>query len=244
MMKPVRSACALILFALVSAEAAAQGQSPTVTIKVADKRKAPVSSSLYLNPGMLPIGKTSSSGEYRFKHKCEIGQTFKAQPDDRGQFYDSEDQVCGQLVELEVFPRPALAVKKSEVELFKVGEWQGFPVGKPVYAGVFGGVVDKVETLPGGRNGRCRLTLDKRYSVGVYNSSTDTWRKLEEIKPTVTGAIDDSVFVFPSTCEESQPKILELRQRAQIEMRDGTKTLSVSPDVGADVQKAIRGLKF
>jgi hypothetical protein len=212
-----------------------------VTIKVTDKRNAPVESSLYLNPGMQPIGKTSAAGEFRFNHKCKLGQTFKAQPADRGRFYDSEEQVCGELVELAVFPRPWFT--SSEVELFHVGEWQGLPVAKPMYAGVIAGLADKVEPIPGGQNGRCRLTLDRRYTVGLYNSSTDSWRKVETLTP--SPIVDsDSVFVFPSPCEEAQPKIAEAKQRARLELLNSTKSISASQDIGADVQRAIQRAKW
>lgn len=232
------------VLSFAAALASAQNNLSVVTIKVVDKRKSPVASSLFLNPGMLPIGKTSATGEYRFKHKCELGQTFKAQPEDRGLFYDSEDQVCGQRVELEVFPRPVATFKIEEAELFTPGKWQAVSSDKNVYAGVFGGVADKVEQLPGRGDGRCRVTLDKQYVIGVYSPSTGTWKKLEHVNTTFVGASDDSVYVFQSSCADAQPQILELKKRAQVEVKDATMSLSASQKVGADVQKALRGVKF
>lgn len=229
---------------LIVTSSSAQEKATVVTIKVVDKRKSPVASSLFLNPGMLPLGNTSSSGEYQFKHKCELGQTFKAQPEDRGLFYDSEDRVCGRLVELEVFPRPVATFRKDEVELFTPGEWQGVSMKKSAYAGVFGGVAEKVEQLPGGRNGKCRVTFDKKYAIGVYSPAAGTWKKLNQVGSAFPSAPEDSVYVFPSSCADAQPQILELKKRAQIEVKDVTKSLSTSSNVAADVQKAIRDLKF
>lgn len=229
---------------LIVTSSSAQEKATVVTIKVVDKRKSPVASSLFLNPGMLPVGKTSSSGEYQLKHKCELGQTFKAQPEDQGLFYDSEERVCAKFVELEVFPRPVSAFRKEEMELFTPGEWQGVSMGKNVYAGVFGGVADKVEQLPGGRNGKCRVTFDKKYAIGVYSPAAGTWKKLDQVGSAFPSASEDSVYVFPSSCADAQPQILELKMRAQIEVKDATKSLSTSSNVATDVKKAIRDLKF
>lgn len=229
---------------LVAPSLWAQDKATVVSIKVVDKRKSPVASALYLNPGMLPVGKTSQAGDYQFKHKCELGQTFKAQPEDRGRFYDSEEQVCGPVVVLEVFPRPVAVFKKDEVELFKLGEWQGLPAEGKVYAGVFGGVTGKVESLPGGRAGKCRVTLDKQYAFGVYSATSGEWKKLEQVKPMGIASQSDSVYVFPSPCSEAQPEIVQLKNRAQTEVMDAAKWLSVSPEVGVDVGKAMKGGKY
>jgi hypothetical protein len=52
------------------------------------------------------------------------------------------------------------------------------------------------------------------------------------------------VYVFPSSCADAQPQILDLKMRAQVEVKDATKSLSASARVGADVQKALTELKF
>lgn len=244
-MKPdSRHAALAVTLSTLALLASAQDKAANITIKVVDKRKFPVVSSLFLNPGRHPLGKTSSTGVHSFEHKCQLGQTFKAEPEDGGVFYNSEDHVCAPVVVLEVFPRPVASFGKDAVELFRLGEWQGLPTQTKVYAGVFGGVTDTVEQLQGGQKGKCRVTLEKQYSIGVYNATTDTWKKLEQVKPVVVNAAEEPVYVFPSSCEEAQPQIFELKMRARSEVKDATKSLSASRDVGSEVQKAMRGVKF
>jgi hypothetical protein len=66
----------------------AHAQLETIAVKVLDVvRNQPVAGSIFMNPGRLAVGKTTDRGEYKFAHKCQIGQTFRAEPEDRGKYY-------------------------------------------------------------------------------------------------------------------------------------------------------------
>jgi hypothetical protein len=229
---------------LIHGSELALAQETAVVVKVLDKRKLPVVGTVFLNPGKLQLGRTSPTGEYRFNHKCALGQTFKAEPEDRAKYYDSEEQVCGKVVELEVFPRPQHSFDATKFAVFKLVDSTAVNSNEKVYAGIFGGVTDKVEAIPGGRVGKCRLTLDKKYGFGAYSAESNKWMKLEELGLTVGGPSDDSVYIFPTTCDEARPQILELVKQANMEVKAAAKTYSNSPDIGEAVTKAMKGVKF
>jgi hypothetical protein len=237
-----RIALSLALLTLVMSSTS--GQDATVTVKVLDKRKSPVVGTVFLNPGKLLLGKTALTGEYKFSHKCAIGQTFKAEPEDRAKYYDSEEQVCGTLVELEVFPRPQHFVNANDFAIFKSVDNPVDTSKSKIYAGVFVGVAGKIEIISGGRNGKCKLTLDKRFSFGVYDVKADSWMQLDERKLRLGSQNDDAVYVFPSNCDEAQLQILELKKQANVEVKATALSISNSPDFGEAVVKAVGGRKF
>lgn len=211
----------------------ASAQESSITVKILDKRKAPVPGTVILNPGNQPLGKTPPSGEHKFSHKCAVGQTLKAVPDDRGKYYNSEEQVCGIVVVLEVFPRPQEVFSSNDIQLFWTVEGPAAqsPYKGKIYAGLFGGVSDKVEPIAGGRNGRCRVSLDKKFGIGVYSPQTNTWKKIEDPAVKIGGPSNDPVYMFETNCEDAQPQIAELKRQAVSEVEATAANLSASPAI-------------
>lgn len=203
------------------------GQSQTVlcadtrvTIQVVDKKKAAVPGTVFLNPGKLQLGKTKDNGEYSFNHECKTGETFKAEPEDRAKYYDSEAKTCGPKVVLEVFPRPQISEVWFNAEPFirEVNSPTTPAMGK-VYAGVFGVVAEKVEPVTGGEE-KCRLTIEKKFKVGFYSTKMDHWKAVSKTLPQ-EGAQRDVVYYFRGSCANSWKQIGEIKKQANLELKSG-----------------------
>jgi hypothetical protein len=217
----------------------ALAQESSITVKVMDKRKAPVVGTILLNPGKLRIGKTKNDGAYTFRHACQVGQTFKAEPEDAAQYYDSDEQVCGKVVVLEVFPRPQTAsIGKSDA--YVITELAPTPnsTASKFYAGVFGVVRDKSEAVVVDGRGKCKVTIDKKFEVAYYNASMAGWKHVPDSLIKGTPTSDGSIYYFPTSCEASWQEIGNLKRQASNEVRTDVlkfyKTNSLSIDTAID----------
>lgn len=215
----------ILLIAGYSQSAFCQGS--RVTVQVVGMQKESVAGMVILNPGLLRLGKTQANGEYTFKHKCQVGQTFKAEPEDRAKYYDSEERTCSAKVILEVIPRPHYlgATDSSYIQLVNIPA--GATSGK-VYAGIFGVLTDKVESVSTGSKVKCKLTIDKRIDVGFYAVSNSDWSPVTEPLPKGAGQQDGDIYYFPSSCENSWLQIGEIKRKVNLELKLGISDYYVS----------------
>jgi hypothetical protein len=198
-------------------------QSNEVLVKVLSAAKKPVAGTIYFSPGEKVVGKTTVAGEYRLKHSCEIGHTFKAVPADRSEYYDSKPVPCNTVVELLVMPRPPeVASAWGSVHFDQITPAKFSPKSTHVFAGVYGGIVASqkdVEPEDSMSPTKCQVTLSRKYDVGYVDASQNAWRKvqIDGARPSVPVAAETKHF-FPTTCKEAQPKILELEKGATREL--------------------------
>ena len=218
-MTPFKTVC----FATISSAVtiSAYSQTDEVLLKVVSSAKKAVPGTIFLSPGDKIVGKTTSAGEYRLKHTCEVGHTFKAIPEDRSEYYDSKPAPCSTFVELLVLPRPP-----EEFATWGLGSiyFAEVPISKQlskksqVYAGVYGGIyaaqtdMDSGGTLP---SPKCQVTVTRKYDVGYLDAGGKAWRQVQiaGTKPSLPISPETKYF-FPTSCEEAQPRILELKKGA------------------------------
>ena len=215
----------------------AHAQTETIAVKVLDVvRNQPVAGSIFMNPGRLSVGKTTDRGEYKFTHKCQIGQTFRAEPADRGKYYNSEEEVCARNVVLVVYPRPQTVLAASDFGFFDASSHGS----TKLYVGVFGGVNDKAEQVAdAGGNARCKVTFTKSLNVGYLSQTDADWQKLERSKvPAIARAADpDSVYLFQSDCQTARPQIAELKKRTDDEWKSSVSKYYVNNQ--SDINRAV-----
>jgi hypothetical protein len=234
---------------------AAHSQTGEVLLKVVSSAKIPVPGTIFLSPGEKVVGKTSSAGEYRLKHTCEVGHTFKAVPADRSEYYDSKSTPCSKVVELLVLPRPteefaALgSIYFAEVPLTKQQ-----PKKPQVFAGVYGGIytaqsdVDIGDTLS---SPKCQVTVTRKYDIGYLDTKDNAWRQVQitGVKPSLPISPETKYF-FPTSCEAAQPRILELKNSATDDLNSKFKQYyqlnsgAIESAVNAEFQKGGSKGKF
>ena len=214
----------IVLFAYaLTLSCTTNAQSSEVLVKVLSAAKKPVPGTIYFSPGEKVVGKTTSTGEYRLKHLCEIGHTFKAVPEDRSEYYDSKAVPCNAVVELLVMPRPPeVAAAWGSIHFDQIAPGKSSPRATQVYAGVYGGILATQKDVdPEGNSteAKCQVTLSRKYNVGYVDASENAWRtvQVDGVKPSVP-VVAETKYFFPTTCREAQPKILELEKGATLEL--------------------------
>lgn len=198
------------------------GRDAQVTVKVIDKQKSPVSSMVILNPGQQRLGKTGPGGVKKFRHNCQTGQTFKAEPEDGAKYYNSEEEVCGDLVVLEVFPRPQAVLGWGDsFYIQKIKTPPGMIAGT-VYAGVFGISTDTVESVTRGDKPKCKFTVDKKFKVAYYNTKRADWSFIPNDRlPQIGIKQDDVIYYFPSSCANALQQIGEIKKQINLDLKEG-----------------------
>jgi hypothetical protein len=211
--------CRVMLLAAANSAWAAEGAQ--ITVKVLDKSRDPVVGTVVLNPGNVRLGKTRKDGVYSFRHDCEAGQRLKAEPDDGGRYYDSAEQRCDRLVVLEVFPRPQASYGQSDAFKITLVKSPMDAASVQTYAGVFGMVVDKTETM-GGASTKCKLTIQKKVNVAYYNAKMGDWKTLDDALPEAPAVGNpQTTYYFASPCEESLQRIVAIKGEANQELKVG-----------------------
>lgn len=197
-------------------------QSSDILVKVVSAANTPVPGTIYFSPGDKVVGRTTT-GEYRLKHLCEIGHTFKAVPADRSEYYDSKSVPCNSVVELLVMPRPPEAAAAwGSIHFDQFAPAKPSSKAGQVYAGVYGGILatqKDIDPEGGSTATKCQVTLSRKYNVGYVDASENAWRtvQIDGVKPIVP-VVAETKYFFPTTCRDAQPKILELERGATREL--------------------------
>ncbi|NDP62945.1 hypothetical protein [Polaromonas sp.] len=218
------------------------GQNSQITVQLVDKQKTSVTGIVILNPGYLRLGKTKSNGEYKFNHKCKDGQTFKAEPEDRAKYYDSEEQFCSEKVILEFFPRPQTLFGMTDSVYIQEVTIPTSTVKGKIYAGVFGEVDDKIEPVTDGDKEKCKLTIDTSIKLGLYTVNTGYWSIVSSGLPQDNFQKNDAIYLFPSSCQNSMQQIGEIKKKANFELKSGVSDYFIvnSKQIGNAVVKAAK----
>ena len=235
-MTSVKLSFVLLLTAIYLSTADAEDLA--VTVKVVEAaHKSPVVGMVILNPEGLRVGKTRQDGVLAFEHKCQLGQTLKAEPEEGAKYYNSLEQVCADEVVLEVFPRPKSHLSEATfVAIRKVPGTQG-----PTYAGMFTGLTERVETISG-EHQRCKLTIESKAQVGYFNEAANDWRPLPDRGvPWVLPQEETSTYYFPSSCENAGAEISAIKRssNAQLESRTPELLNMYAREIGAAALESI-----
>ena len=242
----------LIPLCICCAASCATAQEQQITIKLQNIAKKAIAGTVYLNPGYKPFGTAKADGTIVARHKCETGQTFKAEPAEGEKYTHSSEELCEKSVVLLVLPRLEWTTVPEGTKLASGPEDTVFfrdvslmPGVKAGYYAVLGGFSDKTESLSVEGKDKCKLTISKRLKLGYLNTESSRWVVTEPGVDVPKDKLAEQTYLFQTSCADSASEIANIKRRTQSDVRDVTKdyfnnvgrTVNANPDFKVLIQK-------
>jgi len=213
------------LFAAMCMNTIATAQEAKVELVVWNQKNQGVPGVVWLNDGIkdLLFDKTDGAGRIEKNFKCAVGQTFRADPEDRVAYFSSTPEVCKDHVTLRVYSRetekgPAGAIK---TKIFQIDDQWYIEILKTAYTKKVDEIAASTATT-GASSTRCSLSIDPTVYSEVYKIETnDTWQKVEQIgnmkvQPTIPiPDIAPTKFIFKNDCTTASSNITEVQRQTQ-----------------------------
>jgi hypothetical protein len=175
-------------------------QDTRVSITVIDEKNNGVASvvNLKYQGNRIRFGATNKIGQIHRAHRCELGQTFQADPEDRGAYFSSEERDCGEKVILHVIGRQTPYGAALDMSTVPIGyavsdRWKYVVVSKGVSN-------DALQASPGTLPQGCELIVNTKVIPELYAIDRDAkWVKVAHAVETRKSEVK---YVYNRPCEQ------------------------------------------
>lgn len=187
--------------AIVATCGVADAQPASIQITVLNEKNQGVKSIVALKRDgkKTRFGETDTTGKIQRPYQCQLGETFQANPMDRGAYFSSKEEDCRDRVILRVLGRQtplgaAIGVVAEPVQAGRDSEWKYVVLAKGLSQ-------EKLQDTPGGR---CELLVEAKAVPELYAVDKNAyWTKLAHSAGTRTSNVK---FLYNRPCALVSPQ--------------------------------------